>query len=76
MIALKIKSYLKEKGIKQVHLAKKTGISIQGISSILNLKRKLTIDEYELICNSLNVSYEYFFDTKTERQNKNEDNGN
>lgn len=64
MIAEKLSNYIQEKGIKQKYICEKTGISKQSISCLLNGKRKLTIDEYALICTALELPPEYFFDCK------------
>lgn len=61
MLGLKIKSYMDEKGIKQVFLSEKTGIKPQIISSILNGARKIEAEEYFKICEALSVELEFFF---------------
>lgn len=61
MIATAIALYLKENGIKQSHLCEKTGLTKHCISLSLSNKRKLSVDEYEKICNALNVPYDFFF---------------
>ena len=62
MIIENIAEYIKQQGIKQSFVCEKTGLTTQCISSILNGKRKLDIEEYEKICKALNVSYSFFFD--------------
>lgn len=61
MISKAISDYLKESGIKQTHLSEKTGLSVNSVCTALNGKRKLSIDEYALICQALSLSYDYFF---------------
>ncbi len=61
MIAKTIAKYIKEKGIKQVFLCEKTGLTKHCVSMLLKGQRKLSIDEYEKICTALNVPYDYFF---------------
>lgn len=62
MIAEQIKSYIEEKGIKQIAIANGTGISKAAISSSLNGKRTLTAEELVRICRFLEVPCERFFD--------------
>jgi len=66
MIAAAIASYMKENGIKQSFLCEKTGLTKHCVCAALNSKRKLTIDEYELICSALNVPYDFFFERSRE----------
>ena len=60
MIRENVVSYVRQSGIKQIHLSKKTGLSPSAISSIMNGKRDIEVDEYCLICKALNVSLDYF----------------
>ena len=60
----KIKKYLKEHGIRQDFIAKKTGIRDQKISMSLNGKRRLSLEEYELICGALEVPVDTFLEAK------------
>lgn len=60
MIREKVVSYVRENGIKQVYLSEKTGLSTSAISSIMNGKREIEVDEYCKICSALNVSLDYF----------------
>ena len=55
-----IKVYLKENGISQVHISKATGIPEPILSMILNEKRKMTLEEYSLICGALKVNTNKF----------------
>ncbi len=61
MIAGAIAKYIEERGIKQVFLCEKTGLTKHCISMSLKGQRKLSIDEYEKICSALNIPYDYFF---------------
>ncbi|MCL2689199.1 MAG: helix-turn-helix domain-containing protein [Chitinispirillia bacterium] len=56
----KIKEYIKERGIKQTFLQKILGISPSSCSAMLNGKRGISVDEYFMICNVLNVPLDYF----------------
>ena len=64
MIRGLILDYLKEKGIKQVWLSEKTGISRQALSTTLNGERNLDIEEYTKICDALELEYDYFFNKR------------
>ena len=55
-----IKKYLEEHGITQVFISRKTGIEASKLSLALNGGRKLTLDEYALICGALRVSTDKF----------------
>lgn len=61
-----IANYIDEKGIKQKFLAEKTGLSCEAMSNMLNGKRKLEVDEYAKICETLNVSFDFFYDLSKE----------
>lgn len=51
----KIKAYLVENGIKQTHLASKSGIYDSTLSDILNKGRRIEVTEYWSICKALGV---------------------
>lgn len=57
----RIKKYLNEKGITQAFLSRKTGISEDVISRILNGNRNMSAEEYFLICEALNVPLNVFY---------------
>ncbi len=61
MIAESIADYLTEHGIKQATLSRRTGLSRRCLSLALRGLRKINVEEYALICNALNVPYDYFF---------------
>ena len=52
--------YLRENGISQVHISKVTGIAEPILSMILNEKRKMTLEEYSLVCGALEVNTDKF----------------
>ncbi len=58
----KIKKYLFDNGITQRFVCQKTGIPSNTFSTMLNNKRKITVEEYALICNALGLSLEYLFE--------------
>lgn len=63
-VTVKIRRYLDEKGITQVWLCEKTGIAPAKLNLALNGKRKLTFEEYEMICWALGVGVERFLEPK------------
>ena len=48
-----IKGYMKEKGIKQMHVAEKIGVSPQVLGTMLNGARKIEVSEYFKICEAM-----------------------
>lgn len=58
---LEIKEYLKENGISQAFLSRKTKIEPSKLSLALNGERRLSLEEYSLICGALGVSTDKFF---------------
>lgn len=52
--------YVSENGIKQVHIAQKTGLTPDTISKMLNGSRRILADEFLLICNALNIDPNIF----------------
>ena len=48
-----IKEYLREEGLTQVGVSRKTGIPADQLSLTLNGKRKLTVDEFVRICDAI-----------------------
>lgn len=57
---LEIKEYLKENGISQAFLSRKTKIEPSKLSLALNGERRLSLEEYSLICGALGVSTDKF----------------
>jgi len=55
-----IKNYLDENGIKYSFVAQEAGIPTNIFSAMLNLKRKITVEEYFNICLVLKVDANYF----------------
>jgi len=55
-----IKRYLGASGVSQVWLSNKIGMNPSTLSVTLNEKRILQAEEFFLICDALNVSYNYF----------------
>ena len=65
MIGIKVKQYLDEKGIKYSFLSEKIGIPMNVLSPLLNGKRKMSVEEYFLICNALELPV-YTFEPEEE----------
>ena len=59
-VGLKIKEYLDNNGISQTYISKATGIDIVKLNLALNGKRRLTFDEYSLICGALGLNTDRF----------------
>lgn len=59
---LKIKKYLKNKGISQTFIANKTGIPISTLNAVLNGNRKLLAEEYFVICQVLDTPLDTFME--------------
>lgn len=57
---LEIKKYLEENGITQAFISRRTGIEPSKLSLALNGERKLTFDEYSIICGVLGVNTDKF----------------
>ncbi len=56
-----IRAFLKQKGIKQTHIAEKCGWTKQRISNLVCGKKKMTADELAAICEAVGVPYDYFY---------------
>lgn len=61
---LKVRAYIRSKGISQVFLSEKSGIPISKLNLALNGKRRLTFSEYETICWVLGVNVDAFLEPK------------
>lgn len=55
-VAEKMRKYVVEKGLKQSAIAQKANMREDTLSTILNGKRKLTVDEYITLCIAMGVS--------------------
>lgn len=62
-----IKNYLKSNGISQTFVCSKINISNTIFNNMLNGKRKINIDEYERICEALDVPLNLFTDLKNNK---------
>lgn len=62
----RVSAYVQKNGIKQSHIVSKTGLNKDTVSAILNSKRRMTADEYELFCIALNVEPNSFMNLNEE----------
>ena len=60
MVGLRIKKYLDEKGTKYSFVSEKTGIPMNILSPLLNGKKKMSAEQYFLICKAIGVGAEMF----------------
>lgn len=65
-----IKEYLSENGIKQTFLSNKTGIELTKLNMALNGLRKLSLEEYALICGALGVNIDRFLSPRVPDEEK------
>ncbi len=68
---IKIKRYLEENRISQHELGRRIGRSAPKVNMALQGKRKLTLEEYALICGALGVNTDFFLKPKVLRETKN-----
>lgn len=54
-INLRLREIIEEKGIKQAYICQKTGLSADIVSRILRGERKITAEEFLLICETLDL---------------------
>ena len=73
MVGLKIKEYLDENGIKYSYLSERAGMPMNILSPTLNGKRKMSAEEYFMICEILGLPAETFApDKKVSKQSEQE----
>lgn len=65
-VGLQIKAYIENTGRTQSYVSKKTGISPSQLNHSLNGKRKITVEEYELICKALEIPSSTFLGGETQ----------
>lgn len=59
-VGAKVKSYMDEIGMSQIEMSKKTNIPPAKLNLTLNGKRRMTFDEYQVICWALGVGVNTF----------------
>lgn len=47
---------VEQRGIKQIYIAEKTGLSADVVSKILRCERKMTAEEFLAICDALAIN--------------------
>lgn len=52
----RLKLYIDRNGLKQKVIAKKSGLTENQMSQILNDKRGISADEFEIICNAMGAN--------------------
>jgi transcriptional regulator with XRE-family HTH domain len=60
LVGLRIKKYLDDNGIKYSFISEKIGIPMNILSPLLNGKRKMSAEEYFMICEAIGVSADLF----------------
>ncbi len=69
-----IKEYLEEFGMTQAFLSRETGIDTCKLNLALNGRRKLSLNEYSLICGALKVDTNFFLKPRLpDRKERKED---
>ncbi len=69
-----IKEYLEELGMTQAFLSRKTVIDTCKLNLALNGRRKLSLNEYSLICGALKVDTNFFLKPRLlDRKERKED---
>jgi transcriptional regulator with XRE-family HTH domain len=69
-IGEKIKEYIAEKNITQTQLSVETKIPLPKLNLALSGKRRMTFDEYEVICGVLNLGVDKFLTPKLPSKSK------
>ena len=64
-----VRAYIDQKGIKQISVAKKAGISNSTFNAIMNGKRTLYAEDLRAVCLALDVSPEIFMEIKSTCEN-------
>ena len=57
----RVKRYISDRGLSQKIIAANMGIPEPKLSLILNGKRRMTVDDYELICRAMAVDPARFY---------------
>lgn len=56
----KIAEYVSSHGIRKTFIAEQSGITYYNVVTILNCKRKMTADEFVILCRVLHKDPNYF----------------
>ena len=57
----RVKQYISDRGLSQKIIAANMGIPEPKLSLILNGKRRMTVDDYEMICRAMAVDPARFY---------------
>ena len=60
MVGLRIKKFLDANGIKYSFVSEKTGVPMNILSPLLNGKKKMSAEQYFLICGAIGVDANTF----------------
>lgn len=63
-VGQKIKRYIEENGLSQTFVSRQAQIPLPKLNLSLNGNRRLTFEEYELICGVLNVETGLFLEPR------------
>ena len=66
-VCYEIKNFIKDNGLLLPKISKTIGVSNETFIAMLNGKRKITAEEYFLICHALGVSLSHFSDNHKEK---------
>lgn len=66
----KIKKYIEERGISQACISRKTNINPVKLNMALNGNRRLSLEEYALICGALKVDTNRFLKPRIPEKTK------
>lgn len=61
----KISDYIEQNGIKQTFIADKCGWTKQKLYNILHGRNRISVEDYEAICEALSVPFDFFCAEKT-----------
>lgn len=70
-VEARIKQYLKDRGVSQAHVSRETEINPVKLNLALNGNRRLTFDEYAVICGVLGVNTDFFLKPRLPSETKN-----
>ena len=69
-VEAKIKKYLNDKGISQAHVSRESSINPVKLNLALNGNRRLTFEEYAVICGVLGVNTDFFLKPRLPSETK------
>ncbi len=69
-VGVMIKEYLEDNGISQAYVSRETNINPVKLNMALNGNRRLSLDEYSLICGVLKVNTDFFLKPRIPNETK------